>query len=151
MKPREAFYFDHAKGAANPCPPYSSGEAGLVWINRDDEPETDRRVEILPNSFHALHGHGVVVRLNELDLVGGPIGAGRDAVVAPSAVEDAARIFYDADRMTYGAQHDLRIDRREGVEYRLAVDNREYQRTLSKLQFLSTTASRSGYGLRLRL
>jgi hypothetical protein len=53
--------------------------------------------------------------------------------------------------MTYGAQHDLPVAEWKGVDYRIVVDNREYQRTLSKLQFLATTASRQGHGIRLRL
>jgi hypothetical protein len=31
------------------------------------------------------------------------------------------------------------------------IDNREYQRTLSQLQYLVTLGGRSGYGVRLRL
>ena len=37
------------------------------------------------------------------------------------------------------------------LEYRVAIDNREYQQTLSKQQFLATTAARHGHGLRIRL
>ena len=148
---REPYYFDHDRQALNPRPPYSSGEAGFVWLNNDDIVESDRRFEISPNSLHALHGHGVVDRLNDLDLVAGPIGAGREAAIAPGSAEEAMFIFYDADRMTYGAVHDLPVASVEGIEYRLVVDNREYQRTLSKLQFLSATASRQGQGIRLRL
>ena len=37
------------------------------------------------------------------------------------------------------------------ARYRIAIDNREYQKTLSQLQFLASTAARYGHGLRLRL
>ena len=151
MKAHQVYYFDHADEARNPSPPYSSGEAGFVWINESDELTLDRQFAISFNSLHALHGHGVVDLLNGLDLIAGPVGGGQDAALAPGAVEEASRILYDADRMTYGARHDLRVAEWRGVEYRIVVDNREYQRTLSKLQFLSTTASRQGHGLRLRL
>ena len=147
----EVYYFDHVDETLNPSPPYASGEAGFVWINERDEFTRDRRFAISSNSLHALHGHGVVDLLNALDLIAGPVGGGREAALAPGAAEEASRIFYAADRMTYGARHDLRVAERNGIEYRIVVDNREYQRTLSKLQFLSTTASRQGHGLRLCL
>jgi hypothetical protein len=151
MKSHEIYYFDHAAKTSNPSPPYHCGEAGFIWISEAEFVETDWRFAISPNSLHALHGHGVVDLLNGLEQMAGPIGTGRDAIVAPSAAEEASRIFYEADRMTYGARHDLRVARRKGIDYRIVVDNREYQRTLSKLQFLSTTAARHGHGLRLRL
>ena len=151
MKAPETYYFDHAEGALNPSPPYCSGEAGFVWINEVDEISFDCRFEISSNSLHALQGHGEVNLLNALDLIAGPIGGGREAAVAPGASEEASRIFYAADGMTYGAQHDLRVVEWKQVDYRIVVDNREYQRTLSRLQFLATTASRHGHGIRLRL
>jgi len=151
MKSSETYYFDHAVGDRNPSPPFHSGEAGFIWINAQDFVETDWRFQVPSNSLHALHGHGVVDRLNDLEQLAGPIGGGQDAALAPSAAEEASRVFYDADRMTYGQLHDLFVAEYEGVEYRIVVDNREYQRTLSKLQFLSTTAARHGHGLRLRL
>lgn len=151
MKAAGTYYFDHTDGALNPSPPYRSGQAGFVWINEADELTSDCRFEISSNSLHALHGHGEVGLLNALDLIAGPIGAGREAAVAPGAAEEAARIFYSADRMTYGGQHDLSVGEWKGVDYRIVVNNREYQRTLSKLQFLATTASRQGHGLRLCL
>ena len=72
-------------------------------------------------------------------------------MLRPSALDAAAHIFYEADRMTYGHVWELVIGMRAGVEYRLVIDNREYQRTLSRLQFLVTRASRQGLGVRLRL
>lgn len=151
MKAPLIYYFDHQESARNPSPPFHCGEAGFVWFNEENEAVSDHRVTISANSFHALHGHGVVDLLNRLDLVTGPIGSGRDAVLGPGSVDEASGVFYDADKMTYGAVHDLFVARRRKIEYRLLVDNREYQRTLSKLQFLSTTAARQGHGLRLRL
>ena len=151
MKSSETYYFDHATGKRNPSPPYRCGEAGFIWINAENFVETDSRFEVSSNSLHALRGHGVVNRLNDLEQMAGPIREGRDAALAPSAAEEASRIFYDADRMTYGGLHDLFVAVHEGIDYRIVVDNREYQRTLSKLQFLSTTAARHGHGLRLRL
>ena len=151
MKVTSIHYFDHMESARNPDPPFRSGDAGFVWFDEENEAQTDHRVAISGNSLHALHGHGVVDLLNDLALVSGPIGEGKDAVLTPGAVDEASGIFYDADRMTYGGVHDLLVTRHGEIEYRLVVDNREYQRTLSKLQFLSTTAARHGHGLRLRL
>jgi len=151
MNPTSIRYFDHQELAANPDPPFRGGDAGFLWINEHNQAVTDHRVEISANSLHALHGHGVVDLLNQLDLVTGPIGGGKDAVLTPGSVDEASGVFYDADRMTYGGIHDLLVTRHGEIEYRLVVDNREYQRTLSKLQFLSTTAARQGHGLRLRL
>ncbi len=145
------YYFDHDQPASNPSPPYSSGEAGFVWLDHDDFVEADWRFEVSSNSLHALRGHGVVDLLNQLDLIIGPVGAGHEAAISPRSSEQAMQIFYEADRMTYGAVHDFQIACVDGVEYRLLVNNREYQRTLSRLQFLSSTASREGCGLRLRL
>ena len=84
----------------------------------------------------------------------GRAGSGRDLLLAPGAAETAAHIFYEADRKTYGASYDflaLAQEIPEAIHYRIASDNREYQQTLSQLQFLSTTAARHGRGLRIRL
>ncbi|MDE0884814.1 MAG: hypothetical protein OSB70_04720 [Myxococcota bacterium] len=144
------YYFDHSRPQSNPSPPYSAGEAGFIWLDHDEFIEADWRFEISPNSLHALRGHGVVALLNELDLILGPVGAGQEAAISPGCTEKAMHIFYEADRMTYGSVHDFRVAELDGVEYRLLIDNREYQRTLSRLQFLSSTASREGCGLHLR-
>jgi hypothetical protein len=137
-----------------PEPPFFCGEAGVVWVGGEGFVQTDTRVHISPNSLHALHGHGVVDRLNALRLEVGQIGKLRDAVIAPGDTPAALRIFYEADRFTYGAVHDLLVERRDRQgpsEYRLRVDNREFQRTLSQLQFMSSTAAHMGHGIRLRI
>lgn len=146
-------YFDHER-AAEPDPPFRRGDAGVVWVGGEGVIEFDTRVEISANSLHALHGHGVVSRLNGLALLVGPIGRQRDAVVAPASCEAAMRIFYDADRFTYGARHDVLVEAAPcagAPEYRLVVDNREFQRTLSQLQFMCSGAARRGQGIRLRI
>lgn len=144
-------YFDHKDQSSDPEWPFKVGEAGFVWIDEEGDIDTDVQVRIPPNAVHALHGHGVVDQLNKIDLSWGPVGNGRDAVVGPGNVEEVARLFYEADRMTYGAVHDLRVDVIDEVEYRIVINNREYQRTLSRLQFMSVTAGRLGHGLRLKL
>jgi hypothetical protein len=144
-------YFDHDHVGAYPTP-FRRGEAGWVWMNAQGMAETDSRVSISANSLHALHGHGVVAQLNGLDLLIGCVGEGEPAVLSPSAASAATRIFYEADRMTYGGQHDLLVEGDSlSVEYRIVVDNREYQRTLSQLQFLASGAARMGHGVLLAL
>lgn len=143
-------YYDHT----NPDSAqegFRSGDAGFVAPDRHGGFETDVQVEIPPNSLHALEQHGVVTALNELSFVVGPIRPGRDAVLRPVALDAAAHIFYEADRMTYGREWEFVIGVEGEREYRLVIDNREYQRTLSRLQFLVTSASRRGLGVRLRL
>ncbi|MAJ58748.1 MAG: hypothetical protein CBC48_01550 [bacterium TMED88] len=146
-------YFDHDADDQQIRPPFRSGDAGFVWSNQDVGFETDSQVNISPNSLHALHGHGVVLQLGALDAAMGEVGNGQDAVFGPASVEQALRIFYEADRKTYGARHDLLVrGSRDGAEpeYRIIVDNREYQRTLSRLQYLCSTAARMGQGVRIR-
>jgi hypothetical protein len=147
-------YFDHASRDAPPEPPFLTGEAGMVWVESTGEVETDTRVRISPNSLHALHGLGVIDALGALGTLIGPLGTGRDAVLAPNVVEPALRIFYEADRATYGVRHDLLVraaSAPDESEFRIVIDNREYQRTLSQLQFMTSTAARHGYGIRLRV
>ncbi len=144
-------YFDHSAQTENPSAPFRIGEAGFVWVDENGDMTSDTRVLIPPNTVHALHAHGVIEQINALDLSFGPLGEGREAVVAPGTVEDVTRIFYEADRMTYGQVHDLCVAAIDGTEYRIVIDNREYQRTLSRLQFLSGTAARLGRGLRFRI
>jgi len=148
-------YFDHERGARNPAP-FRSGDAGTVWVSAEGLMETDSRVPISPNSLHALLHHDVVARLNELGVEMGPIGLGEDALIVPAHATAAARVFYEADVKTYGARYDVLVAGgmvgETGVaEYRLVIDNREYQRTLSQLQFLCTGAARHGHGLRIRI
>jgi hypothetical protein len=136
---------------------FRSGEAGLVVPNPDGGLDSDARVQIAPNSLHALEQHRVVDELRRLEFAIGPLAPGRDAVLSPAALEEAAHILYEADRKTYGNTWEFAIGRAEGadqrdpVEYRIVIDNREYQRTLARLQFLVTTAGRQGLGVRLRL
>ncbi len=135
-------------------PPFRRGEAGVVWLSDEGFFETDTRVELGPNSYHSLFAHGVVEALARLPLDVGPLREGGEAVLSPTAMPAVLRVFYEADRQTYGARHDLLVARGWGsppVDYRLAVDNREYQRTLSKLQFLASQAAHMGHGLRLKL
>jgi hypothetical protein len=146
-------YYDH--GAADALQPgFRSGRADRVRFTSEGDLESEQPVRIPPNSLHALEGHGILARLNRLPLAIGPIAPGRDAVLRPKALDDASRIFYDADRDTYGARHEfLAHEARvpERVQYRIVIDNREYQRTLARLQYLVTLASREGFSLRLRL
>ena len=145
-------YYDHALPDAQPG--FRSGEAGRVMIRTDGEVETDVRVRLTPNSVHALEGHGVLDALNALPLAIGPIAAGRDAVLRPSALSAASRILVEADRTTYGARHEFAVGRSavpEPVEFRIRIDNREYQRTLARLQYLVTLAGREGHAVRLRI
>ncbi|MDG2049391.1 MAG: hypothetical protein P8M78_04440 [Myxococcota bacterium] len=147
-------YFSHNADKMEISPPFRSGDAGAVWSSEEGGFETDTQVEISPNSLHALHGHGVVLGLQKLTAAIGEVGSGQDAVFAPSGVEKALRLFYEADRKTYGARHDLLVrgSRNEGEpEYRIVIDNREYQRTLSRLQYLCSTAARMGQGIRIRV
>lgn len=145
-------YYEH--GADGEQPGFRSGEASHVVPLRSGDVELRLLVEIAPNSLHALVEHGVADQLARLPLSVGPLAPGRDAVLRPTALSDSVRILYEADRRTYGRTWEFVVGRAEGaepVEYRITIDNREYQRTLSRLQYLVTMASRSGYGVRLRL
>jgi len=121
-------------------------------LHDDGEPTTRTRVAIAANSLHALYGHGVVDALNRLALAAGPIAPGRDAVLRPGAVSEASRVLYEADRTTYGRTFEFAVEGGDrAVAYRIAIDNREYQRTLSRLQYLVVMAGREGRAVRLRL
>ena len=146
-------YYDH-RCDASLQPAFPRGEAGPVILSPDGEWTAETQVWIGPNSHCALVHHGVVTRIAALPGPGGrgALGDGRDLLLPPSASEALARVFYEADRKTYGARYDFLAATGEGpVHYRIAIDNREYQKTLSQLQYLSTTAARYGHGLRLRL
>ncbi len=108
-------------------------------------------VDIPPNALHALEQHGVVDELNALEFQTDSIIAGCDAVLRPFALDHAAHILYEADRKTYGRVWEFAVGRHDRGEYRIVIDNRGYQRTLSQLQFLVTSASRQGVGVRIRL
>lgn len=153
MSGARTVYYDHRLGASEQ-PVFPCGEAGPVALDDAGNWTSEAQVAISPNSHCALIHHGVADQLNALPRTGGPVGSGRDALLSPGAAEDVARIFYEADRKTYGATYDFvaRVqDIPELIHYRIAIDNREYQRTLSQLQFLATTAARSGFGLRILL
>jgi hypothetical protein len=148
-----AVYYDHGREASLQ-PLFPRGEAGSVTVDDGGEWSVVSHVAIGPNSHCALLQHGVAERLNALARIAGVVGSGRDALLSPAGCEDAARIFYDADRKTYGARYDFvaRVQELpERIDFRIAIDNREYQRTLSQLQFLTSTAARHGHGLRIRL
>lgn len=127
-----------------------TGEAGRVWIG-GGEFVTNTRVSLTPNSTHALLGHGVVDALNELPLELGRLGEGKDVLIPQAVLEDASRIFYEADRRTYGGVWEFPIAQEKGRELRLRIDNREYQRTLARLQDLVRAASREGHAVRIRI
>lgn len=145
-------WYDHA-AADRPQPGFPSGEASHVALQADAEVVTRARVAISPNSLAALWGHGVAAALGRLPLAVGPLAPGGDALLRPGALSPAAHLLYQADRRTYGASFEFVAgaggDPR--CEYRIAIDNREYQRTLSRLQYLVVRASREGGSLRLRL
>ena len=146
-------YYDHG-AAEDDQPGFRSGSADRVVTGADGVAEAERAVHIPPNSLHALLGHGVADELGKLPLVYGRVAAGSEAVLRPVALSDASSILYAADRMTYGAIHEF-VTHEEAepdpVQYRIVIDNREYQRTLARLQYLVTLAGREGYGVRLRL
>ncbi len=146
-------YYDHA-AADSPQPGFRWGRADRVVVGDDGVAEPQSAVQITPNSLCALLGHGVTDRLDRLPLVYGRIRAGGEAVLRPSALSDASRILYEADRMTYGATHDFLAHQSGGADpiaYRIVIDNREYQRTLARLQYLVTLFGREGHGVHLKL
>jgi len=154
--PRRVVYYDHAApGRAQP--PFRAGEASSVELDPSGDAVTRARVAVPPNSLHALYGHGVVAALARLPLAVGPLAPGREAVLRPGALSEASRILYEADRRTYGATFEFPVEVEEAedaeadVAYRIAIDNREYQRTLSRLQYLVVLSGREGRAVRLRL
>ena len=129
------------------------GEAGLAWIASSGELESEARLEISQNSTHALLGHGVVEAINHL-AIEGRLGGGLEVMIPPSVCEVVRSLFYEADRMTYGGRHEFVVGRSDGnppTQYRVRIDNTEYQRTLAGLQFLMTTAARSGRAAWIRI
>ena len=149
---RTIVYYDHGLGGEQLG--FRSGRAGHGKIDRDGNLLTDPRVEIGCNAYHALLGHEVALRLNQLPLDGGPVGSGNEAWIRPGAAEQAAHLFYEADRKTYGGRWEFVVARQdipEPVEYRIRIDNRAYQSALSQLQFLATTASRHGWAISLMI
>jgi hypothetical protein len=135
-----------------PPPPFRSAQAGLVWLEEDGLLETDTRVLLSANTTHALEGHGVLRALAALPLQGS-LGDGQDVIVPQAALGDAAQVLYEADRNTYGGIWDFLVYTEPGavpIEYRVRVDNREYQRSLLRLTDLLNMASRVGHAVRLR-
>jgi hypothetical protein len=129
-----------------PPPPLRTGAAGIVRVGGDGSLEQEVRLRISANSTHALIGHGVVAALNGLDLEG-VLGEGAPVLIRPSLVSTARRVLYEADRKTYGGRWEFVVAREAGpapVEYRVAVVNREYQKTLVRLVDVLNRASRFG-------
>lgn len=127
-----------------------TGSAGCIFATDDGGFGNDVRLHLSPNSTHALLGHGVVEALNKLPLQG-RVGTGMDVLIPPSELEPARQIFYRADIKTYGASYEFVIDDQRQVEYRIHIDNREYQNSLSGLQYLLRTASHNGMAVWLRI
>ncbi len=142
-------YFDHA--LADEQSGFRGGDAGFVIPDEQWGFRATTVVDIPPNALHALEAHGVVEQLNALEFQTDSITPGVDAVLRPFALDEAAHILYEADRKTYGQTWEFVVGRHAGCEYRIVIDNRGYQRTLSQLQFLVTSAGRQGFGVRIRL
>lgn len=120
------------------------GSVGVVVPTTDGSLATEARLRLSANSTHALIGHGVLDRLNELPLQG-RLGTGLKVLILPSQLESVRQVFYRADERTYAGDFEFAVgDPVDGVEYRIRIDNREYQHTLSGLQFLFRTASYEG-------
>jgi len=137
----------------DPPPPFRRGEAGLVWLGADGSLKTDTRVRLSANATHALEGHGVLDALNELPLEG-RLGEGRDVVIPQQALEATSELLYEADRRTYGGSWEFVVAPSKGeeaVEFRVRVDNRDYQKNLLRLTDLLALASRRGHAVRLRV
>ena len=123
------------------------GEVGCLFPGSGGTFVSETRLRLSANSTHALMGHGVIDALNELPLEG-RLGSGLQVLIPPAQLEPARRLFYLADEKTYGGTYEfvLGIDTHRGdeVEYRIRIDNREYQNTLSGLQYLLRIASGEG-------
>lgn len=134
-----------------PPAPFRTGAGGRVWLSELGELETDERVLLSANTVHALEGHGVLAELNRLPLEMGKLGDGRDVLVPQASLDEAADILTEADRKTYGATWEFVIARDAAAEYRVRIENREYQRTLARLRDLIVAAGRQGYAVWLRI
>ena len=135
----------------SPPPPFRTGAAGRVWLSEWGELETDERVRLSANTVHALEGHGVLVELNRLPVELGKLGDGRDVLVPHAALDTAADILTEADRKTYGARYEFVVAREHGAEYRIRIQNREYQRALARMRDLLVAAGRQGFAVWLRI
>ena len=134
-----------------PPPPFRAGAGGRVWLSERGELETDERVRLSANTVHALEGHGVLDALNRLPLEMAKLGEGRDVLVPQAALDEVADILTEADRKTYGAQYEFVVAREHGAEYRIRIENREYQRALARLRDLVVQAGRQGFAVWLRI
>jgi hypothetical protein len=134
-----------------PPRPFRTGAGGHVWISERGELETDERVRLSANTVHALEGHGVLDALNRLPLELEKLGSGRDVLLPHATLDDAADILTGADRKTYGAIHEFVVARDAATEYRVRVENREYQRSLARLRDLVVMAGRHGFAVWLRI
>lgn len=130
----------------DPPPPFRTGAAGLLRLDAQGDFELDERLRISANSAHALIGHGVVEGLNALGPEG-TLGEGLPVVFRPALVTAARSLLYAADPTTYGGAFDFVVAVDTGpppTEFRVAVDNREYQVTLVRLVDVFQRASRRG-------
>jgi hypothetical protein len=135
----------------SPPPPFRAGAGGRVWLSDQGELESDERVRLSANTVHALAGHGVLDALNRLPLEWGKLGEGREVLVPHAALDDAADILTEADRKTYGATWEFVVARDAHVEYRVRIENREYQRALARIRDLMVQAGRHGFAVWLRI
>ncbi len=135
----------------SPPPPFRTGAGGRVWMSEKGELETDERVRLSANTVHALLGHGVVDALNRLPLEMGKLGEGREVLFPQATLDEAADILTEADRKTYGATWEFVVARDAEAEYRVRIENREYQRALARLRDLIVAAGRHGQAVWLRI
>lgn len=142
---RRVLYIDdlHEQSEPHRAVSLRTGSAGFVFATDDGGFRNDLRLELSANSTHALIGHGVVDALNDLSLHG-RVGTGMEVLIPPSELEAVQRLFYRADAKTYGANYEFVVESRAEVEYRIRIDNREYQNTLSGMQYLLRTAAHEG-------
>ncbi len=134
-----------------PPPPFRTGAAGHVRMTDAGVLEADERVQLSANTVHALEGHGVLEALNRLPLEMGRSGGGAELMLPQAVLDEAADILTQADRNTYGATWEFVVARVDGAEFRVRVDNREYQRALARLRDLLVSASRQGHAVWLRI
>ncbi|MCP5039825.1 MAG: hypothetical protein GY944_02270 [bacterium] len=132
--------------------PLLLGEAGFVYAGADGNLVSELRMRLSANTTHALLGHGVVAALNELPLQG-RLGSGMQVLIPPRALDSACGLFYRADEKTYGRRYEFVLGTAHGgqIEYRIRIDNREYQHSLSELQFLLRTAAHEGMAAWLQI
>ncbi|MCG8588355.1 MAG: hypothetical protein MJE66_03615 [Proteobacteria bacterium] len=150
---RRSVYYDPERVPVDGSP-FRTGGAAAVALGADGELCTEAAVRISPNSLHALWGHGEIDAIARDGLAEPSPAPGVTSLVSPASVEAVLPILYAADRNTYGCRHEFVVAESSGasgVEYRVVVDNREYQRTLAQLQFLFGQAARHGHGVSLLL